>query len=224
MTPIDFRKVDASHVFWYGMLVALMFFVGLYIADAFSLSFQPREGVIVRAVGVSSSSIELVSISISVKPSDSAGNLYASLSPAQSFTPDFQSSAVNAYFAAKNLFPEAFKEKDVFIRASSSFSELGGNSGGGILAVGIMAAATNSRVKEDYYMSASIDSEGNTGPVAYIGEKASFLDQYGAKALLVADNEPALSSRDPFLVPVSDLREAVCLLLEGPALEKLDCP
>ena len=223
---VDFhpRQVNLQHVFWFGMLAAITFFVGLYIADALSLSFQDRQGVIVHAVGVTGSSIELVSIGVTVKQSEGGvGSLYASLSPTQSFSPDFQSSAVNAYFAAKKLLPEELKGKDVFIRASSSYSELGGNSGGAVLGVGIIAAVTGSTIKGDYYMSASIDSEGHTGPVAYVGEKAIFLDQLGAKALLVSDNEPALSARDPFLVPVSDLRDAACLMLEGPALERLEC-
>ncbi|HLC45911.1 MAG TPA: hypothetical protein VJI67_03500 [archaeon] len=215
------RRVNWLAVFWAGLTIAIVFLSGAFLGGTlFFTPFEPKT-VHVDAVGVTSDDrLELVDIAVSVSPG--TGNLYANLVERQNLSREFQQSLVSAFQAAKSLAPSRLNNVDVSIRVSSLYEELGGNSGGAIVALGILSAAAGSKVRQGYYVTGSVDSSGFIHRVAYVPQKARFLQEYGAKSLIVSADE-SIEGVESLTTRARTLKDAACLVLEGPVLEGLNC-
>jgi len=112
-----------------------------------------------------------------------SGQIYFSSDPATEM--DTQSSARIAVLVAANFLGVDYRKYDYFFSMKSPSLIIGGPSASAVMAVGVVAAITNSTVRDDVAMTGMINPDGTIGPVGGIPDKLQAAAQAGYKIFLV---------------------------------------
>lgn len=112
-----------------------------------------------------------------------SGQIYFSSDPATEM--DTQSSARIAVLVAANFLGIDYRKYDYFFSMKSPSLIIGGPSASAVMTVGVVAAITNSTVRDDVAMTGMINPDGTIGPVGGIPDKLQAAAQAGYKVFLV---------------------------------------
>ncbi len=146
-------------------------------------SYEYVRSISLPVVAVSSTGEGVVSKLLVSVAYPGKGRVYFSADPLTML--DSQASARMAVLVASSILGIDYTEYDFFILINSSSLIIGGPSAGAAMTIGVIAALTNSSVRDDVAITGMINPDGTIGPVGGIPAKLRAVAKAGYKVFLI---------------------------------------
>ncbi len=146
-------------------------------------SYEYVRSISLPVVAVSSTGEGVVSKLLVSVAYPGKGRVYFSADPLTML--DSQASARMAVLVASSILGIDYTEYDFFILINSSSLIVGGPSAGAAMTIGVIAALTNSSVRDDVAITGMINPDGTIGPVGGIPAKLRAVAKAGYKVFLI---------------------------------------